>query len=1122
MSAPDDTTAPSTPAPDAITSAPAGADAVQTEPDSAPAPPAAEPARSPTERFILWRWLLDGALVAVVLLLAFEVGFFPVRNSDLLMHRAVGRLVAQGEFDFHSDPFAYTTEGVRWVDHSWLFGFFAYGMHKIAEWGDGALIGIKALLLAALAELMLRLARRPGRSLWVPGLCIGLAVLALSPRATLHSGCVSYLFLGLTLYLLDEPRRRLAQSAPGAALPFWNVRWLIVPLCALWVNCDAWFLLGPVTVGLFLLGELLEGSNAPKGGVANLGAVLAASVIACLASPYHVYALSLPEQLGFSPPARELQDTVPFSSIFFGPVRNINDFFAIGVNRSVAGLTYFPLVLLGIISFAISPGSWRNWRGLVWLSFFLLSAWHGRAIPFFAIAAGPITSLNFLERFAGDAAEVPADADRRRRLLTVRLLTFLLAIAAFTAGSAGWLHMPVWGPDPSSDSRRPGWWVDFDQSLVKAAEQVASWRKDNLVPADARWFNSTPDVGNFFAWYAPGVRTFIDGRLSLYSAETARDFREARKALYPAPPRTADAAPESPNPVPNWAPVFSAWNIAYLVVAEGDLSRRAPVHVQFLMGQRSTWTLCYLFGGTAVFGWNDAKGMTAASYSAIRYDADSLAFGPHPEAAPGKRPPTVPAPQWWQVIWQPERPRSTESDNAGIHMLAFTAQVERKSELDSRDADLRLALAAGGPFGPLANGALNSRMLATRVTALDPGPPGELYLAVRAARRALEVNSEDGQAWYQLGRAYSALSYRTREQLIGFTVPILREVRQAQMVTAMTRAVRWNPDQDAPHALLASQFQSRFVDLTLLHREAELKALNTRMIALAARNDSSPELDEGKQMLQDHIEAITEEVKRLQAIKKDFEDRFELDTANKPPLLKAQTAERYGLAEAALKAARDHLQQIKDGSADPQLAAPGLAFLLRLLIGTGEIDEARALVQQEGGRDLINRSQDRSLPVPPELACDWYSVVIDAAAGDYANADETLHDMVQKTSMLPTAELAASLGDHLLFQATSIGRVNSVSSRTILALRAALGPRIPAPPLYQVMVPYCLDRSGRHADLETARGWLALESGDTETARHELIDVMAQANKPRSSVRNFHSRPLAEMLLKWIEADRGK
>ncbi len=481
MAAPDEPTAPSSPAPETsatapaegttsppsegITSAPAegivaapATDGVQAEPSvEAPPPPPRAPLFTSPERFLRWRRLLDGCLVAVVLFLAFEIGFFPARNSDLLLHRAVGRDVSHGTFDFHSDPYTYTTEGTTWVDHSWLFGVFVYGMNHLGDWSTTALIVLKSLLLAALAEIMLRLARKPGQTIWVPALCVGLAVLVLSARTLLQPVCVSYLFLGLTLYLLEYPRRRLAAAGPGAPLPVWNVRWLIVPLFALWVNLDAWFLLGPALVGLYLVGELLEGAKAPRGSVANLAAVLVGGLLACLASPYHVYAFTLPDQLGFSTAARELDKLVAPTLIgpWQGEYLNLPN--APAVYRSVAGLAYYPLVLAGIASFVRLPGSWRNWRCPVWLGFFLLSSWHARAIPFFAVVAGPILSLNFLDYNAlTAAADVPADMEGRRRRLTVRLLTFLLGFAAFTAGSAGWLHTPLWGPDLGGDSRPPG------------------------------------------------------------------------------------------------------------------------------------------------------------------------------------------------------------------------------------------------------------------------------------------------------------------------------------------------------------------------------------------------------------------------------------------------------------------------------------------------------------------------------------------------------------------------------------------------------------------------------------------------------------------------------------------
>src|SRR5207245_573027 len=104
-------------------------------------------------------------------------------------------------------------------------------------------VGIKALLVALLAWIMLRTSR-PGRSLWLPVLLTALGLLAMSVRLFLQPIVISMLFLGLTLYVLQRPRHveqdahRLGQeqSSPLA------VYWLLVPLFVLWVNLDSWFL----------------------------------------------------------------------------------------------------------------------------------------------------------------------------------------------------------------------------------------------------------------------------------------------------------------------------------------------------------------------------------------------------------------------------------------------------------------------------------------------------------------------------------------------------------------------------------------------------------------------------------------------------------------------------------------------------------------------------------------------------------------------------------------------------------------------------------------------------------------------------------------------------------------
>jgi hypothetical protein len=1076
------------------------------------------------------RRILDGALVAVVLLLAFEVGLFPVRNSEVLLHRAVGRMVAQGKYDFSgADPFTFTTDGARWVNHSWLYGLFTFGMHEMGDWGEPALVVLKALLLAALAEVMLRLGSRPGRGLWVPGLCTGLAVLALSPRAFLNPACVSYLFLGLTLYLLDAPRRRLAAAGADARLPGWNLRWLIPPLCALWVNVDAWFLLGPAVVALYLVGELLEAPAAPAGSRANLVAVLAASVAACLLNPYHVHAFTLPDQLGLSPAAAELAERTVFTPLFVSPFRNayFDPVVSPSIHRSIAGLAYFPLVFLGLASFILAPGVWRNWRGPVWLALFLLSAWHARAIPFFAVAAGPITALNFLDlTAAADADEKAAgNSDRRRRLLALRALTLLVGICALAAGSAGWLHSPIWVQESVTDSRQPGWWTEFDGTLVKAAEQVADWQKHKLVPEDVHLFNTTPIATAYLAWYAPGARAFIDDRLSLYPADVARDYRDARATISTRPPQRGAGAAEAPEGGVRWEPIFAARNLSYLLIAEGDLSRRQPATLSRLLLQPEDWTLCYLYGGSAVFGWNGGTGRKAGDYAAVRYNPDRLAFGPGAEKAPPKHTQTTRDPEWWEAIWQTEPPRSAEIDNAYIHVVAFEERsLFLKDEQDARAAWVRRIPLAAGPLGAVASLANLYGLRGVR----DPGSSADLYLAVRAARRALEVNPEDGRAWFRLGQAYSELLHVSREQNPGVANPITREVRQVQMIAALTRAARWKPELEQPHVQLAEQFHNlRFYDLELRHREAQIKAFAADIAARSTRGENDAVATEKQR-----LGAMEDELKKLQAAVKERSDQFELDAANRPPAQRVEIAIKYNLGEAAVKAAREGWQQAnKDQGSDRAALARSLETAVRLLILTGEIDEARILVGQEG-KDSINQVNNPGLPVPPGAAGEWYHLLVDAASGDYEMADASLGNLVNRTARLgpdlPPQSIsllvAVGMGDELLRRSAAsggaVGGGTAVTGILLGGLRqfssiSQVDKVVTLPQGLRVTV----QELGRQADLQTLRGWLALEAGDIETARRELKAVTQRANQARGLYITFRSRALAEMMLGWIEAN---
>src|SRR5207249_823842 len=108
--------------------------ATQTRPpaemSSIPLPP--QPKRAAVTVELLRRWTrpLDALLAVSVLVLAFLLASFAARNSDLLMHLATGRALLDGTYKFGADPFSFTTHGVRWVNHSWLWDVAAYLVFK--------------------------------------------------------------------------------------------------------------------------------------------------------------------------------------------------------------------------------------------------------------------------------------------------------------------------------------------------------------------------------------------------------------------------------------------------------------------------------------------------------------------------------------------------------------------------------------------------------------------------------------------------------------------------------------------------------------------------------------------------------------------------------------------------------------------------------------------------------------------------------------------------------------------------------------------------------------------------------------------------------------------------------
>ena len=175
-----------------------------------------------------------------------------------------------------------------------------------------------------------------------------------------------------------------------------------------------------------------------------------------------------------------------------------------GGGQSIAGLAYLFLLVLGLISFitnsavtkkpgaGLHPGRFALWVGLAFLS--LLQV---RLIPWFAIAAAPITLLNLLDwRIWLKNVQVAS----WRPALLGRVLVLLVALVLLFLAWPGWIYAPL---GDFTSARRVDWKMPADPSYRAAALYLAeqkNGRPELRVSISPRRSRTT------VAWFAPGVR----------------------------------------------------------------------------------------------------------------------------------------------------------------------------------------------------------------------------------------------------------------------------------------------------------------------------------------------------------------------------------------------------------------------------------------------------------------------------------------------------------------------------------------------------------------------------------------------------------------------------------------
>ncbi len=1025
--------------------------------------------------------LLEALLIVGGLALAFLLALLPARNSDVWLHLASGRLLAHGQYQFGIDPFAFTTQGVSWVNPSWLYDLLSFYLFQL---GDGAALVIaKAGLTALLGWILICLGctkgdHEKGENRWVAIVFAVFALLIIGSAVPLRPVCVSYVFLALTLWLLE---RRLTGDRP-ASLASW---WPVLLLFALWANLDEWFVLGPLTVGLYFLGTLLAGRER-LGQARTLGLVLLAGSAACLLNPHHYHVFALPSLLPFTTEATILRDDPLFSRFLQSPFQR--DYLRFQDLPHLGRLLYYPLVFLSFASFLPSAlvarsGGARTlalcFRRLPVLLFFLgLSAVDASAVSFMAIAAAPLTALNIQEfaRWRG-ATRSPMSSASPLWSIGGRILTLAVVIGLLIAAWPGWLQGQLRGPR--------GWFVEMDTSLVEAVRQVTQWRHEGrLHPAEVG-FNFSPTAAHYFAWFASEEeKSFCDTRWRL-CAGAAPDYVTVRSALL-----------SDSSALERARRILRERQIAYLVLHDSDVQATAAVF-QRLVTAPGEWPILFLRGDTIVFGWRDpALGAPSQAHSPDRFARWSLdfhqrAFRPAEEdQAPARGAEPGPDPTDWKSYWTTATSAPSHArDEAALYLIYF--DMLRPMFLVRHRAVWELGLAAAivagapeltdlprqfvdfaafqvsrdGPEPPVNGGIRPLDFLAMQVADnhfrdQDDGPPGVLLLAVRAARRAIKENPHDARAYQLLGEAYLHLNSKTRERAWQRDLPSLTHVRQIQSAVTLHRALLLQPGLIQAHYRLYELYREmRFLDLAL-QQLRQIRGLTP------AQGSTSTE------------DRMKQELERLDAEVRKRQDRFENQAIRASVLERATRAVDNGLAGKAL--------DILLASDVAVFGKQGTRMELDLLLTVGRIDDAREWLVPS---------------LEAELGSDNYRslrVKLEAAAGNYQPCDEELAQMALAIERrIPRPEICKQLGRILLdapWQKQSVTRLlmNRLQTTEFLDHLKVFAGEI-----------------RQQAEVEALRGALGLERGDVPQAESSL-------RRARSIGRDTTEGAAAKGMLDWL------
>jgi len=399
-----------------------------------------------------------------------------VVDSDLWCHFKTGEYIVKNLTVPTTDIFSYTLENRAWVDHEWLAQILFYFV--FAKFGWLGINILKAIIISLCFLVLLFFIFSKYKKLIYAALFTLLAVLAFGYRSFLRPEVFSYLLLCLFFYILESERR-----------------FYIVPLLQiLWVNLHGYFILGPILVFLYCMGELISGDLTRS---KRLGALFIVTCLACFINPYFYKGAVYPVEI--------LINIFNQQKAYLQNIYELTMPINVGLGRY---LFFWIFAVLSSVTFLINLRKAKMRHVLIFLGAFTASYAAIRNMPIFVFVAMPLAVINLNE------SKSTRNINERKYYIA---LVFIILAAVYFFISNKYYEFTKQSAFRKTESKMMG--------LLTPSKACDFLEKNNI---NGRMFNSI-DYGHYIAYrFYPEKRVFIDARTELYTYDFYQSHQRAQ------------------------------------------------------------------------------------------------------------------------------------------------------------------------------------------------------------------------------------------------------------------------------------------------------------------------------------------------------------------------------------------------------------------------------------------------------------------------------------------------------------------------------------------------------------------------------------------------------------------